>query len=182
MTQLLQPHEAAAKVGIGASTLRTWAPRYESFLSEYARRGRRAFTDRDIAVLKAIKAMADEGLTHEAIIARLPALDFPDEAPIADEAPSGDTSVQGAMQLVAVMATSHSAAIADTQQRLTQQDAVIYELRRDLEAVQRALDHALARLEALEGKVGSVGESMHRHSGPVNIWTRSASSVQTGKE
>ena len=173
MTQLFQPHEAAVKVGIGASTLRTWAPRYEQFLSEYARRGRRAFTERDVMVLRAIKGMADEGLTHEAIIARLPALDFPDEAPIADETPAGDGAAQGAtMALVQVMATSHSAAIADTQQRLTQQDAVILQLVRDLEAVQRALDHALARLEALEGKVSSVGDLMHRHSGPVNIWTR----------
>ena len=172
MSNLLQPHEAAKIIGIVPSTLRIWAPRYASFLSDYARRGRRTFTDRDIAVLKAIKAMTDENMQHADILARLPALDFPDESPVTEEAPGGDTSVQGAMQLVAVMATSHSAAIADTQQRLTQQDAVIYELRRDLEAVQRALDHALARLEALEGKVGSVGESMHRHSGPVNIWTR----------
>ena len=95
MTQLFQPHEAAAKVGIGTSTLRTWAPRYEKFLSEYAQRGRRAFTERDIAVLRAVKAMTDENLTHGDIMARLPALEFPDEAPIADETPAGDGAAQG---------------------------------------------------------------------------------------
>ena len=173
MTNLYQPHEAAKSIGIVPSTLRIWAPRYASFLSEYARRGRRTFTDRDIAVLKAIKGMTDENMQHADILARLPALDFPDEASVTEEAPSGDIGVQGAgMALVQVMATTHSAQLADTAQRLTQQDAVIHELRRDLEAVQRALDHALARLEALEGKVGSVGESMHRHTGPVTWFTR----------
>ena len=173
MTQLYQPNEAATKIGIADSTLRTWAPRYESFLSDYARRGRRTFTDRDIAVLRAVKEMADENMPHSEIAARLPALEFPDETPVTEETPPSDTTAQGAtMALVQVMATSHSAQLADTAQRLTQQDAVIHELRRDLEAVQRALDHALARLEALEGKVSSVGDSMHRHSGPVNLWTR----------
>lgn len=173
MSQLYQPHEAAAKIKIKPSTLRTWAPRYESFLSDYARRGRRTFTDRDIAVLQAVKKMTDENMQHTHILATLPALKFPDEAPVTEEAPDGDTGVQGAaMALVQVMATTHSAQLADTAQRLTQQDAVIHELRRDLEAVQRSLDHALARLEALEGKVGSVGDSMHRHTGPVTWFTR----------
>lgn len=173
MTYPYQPNEAAAKVGIADSTLRTWAPRYADFLSEYAKRGRRTFTERDIAVLRAVKAMTDENMPHEAIAARLPALDFPDEAPQAYETPAGDTGAQGAtMALVQVMATSHSAQLADAAQRITQQDAVILQLVRDLEALQRALDHVTARLEALEGKVNSVGEFMHGHTGPVRIWTR----------
>ena len=123
--------------------------------------------------MQAVKKMTDENMQHTHILATLPALKFPDEAPVTEEAPDGDTGVQGAaMALVQVMATTHSAQLADTAQRLTQQDAVIHELRRDLEAVQRSLDHALARLEALEGKVGSVGDSMHRHTGPVTWFTR----------
>lgn len=173
MTYPYQPSEAAAKIGIADSTLRTWAPRYTDFLSEYAKRGRRTFTERDLAVLRAVKDMAGQNMTHEAIAARLPALEFPDEAPIAQETPAGDAAAQGAtMALVQVMATSHSAQLADAAQRITQQDAVILQLVRDLEAVQRALDHVTARLEALEGKADSIGGFAHRHSGPVNIWTR----------
>ena len=179
MTRLYPPHEAAAKIEIADSTLRLWSPKYEKFLSEHAHRGRRTFTERDILVLQEVKKMADDNMPHSKIITALSAIKFPDEtdetpeSPVTEETPNSATAAQGAtMALVQVMATTHSAQLADTAQRLTQQDAVIHELRRDLEAVQRSLDHALARLEALEGKVSSVGDSMHRHSGPVNLWTR----------
>ena len=179
MTKLYQPHETAEMIGIGASTLRTWAPRYAEFLSDQANRGRRTFTPRDIAVLRAVKAMADENLTHDEIAARLPALDFPEDdlADLADETPASDAAAQGAT-VALVMATQQ---LSDQAQRLTQQDAqiaalteAVYTLRNDLAAVQRDLAAAERRIEALagtvaatEGKVDSVGETMHRHSGLV---------------
>ena len=179
MTKLYQPHETAEMIGIGASTLRTWAPRYAEFLSDQANRGRRTFTPRDIAVLRAVKAMADENLTHDEIAARLPALDFPEDdlADLADETPASDAAAQGAT-VALVMATQQ---LADQSQRLTQQDAqiaalteAVYSLRNDLarlqrdyDALQRVLEALEAKLAATEGKVDSVGEAMHRHSGLV---------------
>lgn len=183
MTRLYQPVDAAQMLGIASSTLRTWAPRYSEFLSDQANRGRRTFTPRDIAVLRAVKSMADENMTHDEIAARLPALEFPedDAADLADEAPAGDASAQGAT-VALVMATQQ---LADQSQRLTQQDAqiaalteAVYTLRNDLALMQRDLEAAQRRLDALgdtvagtEGKVDSVGEAMHRHTGPVSWFT-----------
>ena len=185
MSRLYQPSEVAAMLGVHPSTLRAWMPNYTGddakFLSEYANRGRRQFTARDVAVLKVIKQQLDENATHDEIVAKLPALveGIPEDdlADLADETPASDASAQGAT-VALVMATQQ---LSDQAQRLTQQDAqiaalteAVYTLRNDLALIQRDLAAAGRLLEALEaklaateGKVDSVGETMHRHSGLV---------------
>lgn len=103
MPPLTSPNDAAARLGIAPATLRSWAPLYDEFLSEYARRGRRQYTRRDLAILRTVKDLLDDRNTHDQVAVRLRAMDFgePDLAPAADEAPDasprarGDTSASG---------------------------------------------------------------------------------------
>ena len=169
----IKPVELARQLDVSTSTLRRWAGEFSEHLSKSASASdtRRRYTARDVAVLKRAQQLLDAGNTVTAVNDLLRLDDFPtEEADQAETAPMGDQTTTTA--LISLIGGQVVSAQADQAQRLTQQDAVIHELRRDLEAVQRALDHALARLEALEGKVGSVGDSMHRHTGPVQWFTR----------
>lgn len=98
MPPLTSPNDAAARLGIAPATLRSWAPIYDEFLSEYARRGRRQYTRRDLAILQAVKSMLDDRLKHDQVAARLRTMDFGEEdtAPAADEAPEAPGYAHGA--------------------------------------------------------------------------------------
>ena len=126
---LYSPPEAAQIVDIAEPTLRAWVAQHGALLSEYARRSkRRQYTERDVAVLHAIKSLLEANVKHGDIAEKIKTIDLPDEADddaIAQEAPRARASAAsdpGAMQLVAVQL---SAAQADQAQRLTGQDARI---------------------------------------------------------
>lgn len=89
MPPLTSPNDAAARLGIAPATLRSWAALYDEFLSEYARRGRRQYTRRDLAILRTVKDLLDDRNTHDQVGDLLRTMDFGEEdtAPAADEAP-----------------------------------------------------------------------------------------------
>lgn len=189
MPRLYSPPETAQLVGIAEPTLRSWATQHGDLLSEYARRAKRQYTTRDVAVLQAIKDLVAGGVEHSAVAGQIRTIPLPDEASeddAAQEAPrarasaSGDT---GTMQLVAVQL---SAAQADQAQRLTGQDARIADQaeqiadlrervarleaeaaaqRRDLDAHGRLLEALSQRLDDHAGQIGSVGGKAHGHEG-----------------
>lgn len=98
MPPLTSPNDAAARLGIAPATLRSWAPIYDEFLSEYARRGRRQYTRRDLAILRTVKDLLDDRNTHDQVAVRLRTMDFGEEdtAPAADEAPDAPEHAHGA--------------------------------------------------------------------------------------
>ena len=155
MPRLYSPPETAQLVGIAEPTLRSWATQHGDLLSEYARRAKRQYTTRDVAVLQAIKDLVAGGVEHGAVTEQIRTIPLPDEASeddAAQEAPRSRASAPGdpyrdaqsstgTMQLVAVQL---SAAQADQAQRLTGQDARIAD-----QAEQIAdLRERVARLEA----------------------------------
>lgn len=139
MPPLTSPNDAAARLGIAPATLRSWAPIYDEFLSDYARRGRRQYTQRDLAILRTVKNLLDDRNTHDQVADLLRTMDFgePDLAPAAEEAPEpapaakDDSSASGSTTSTALLVLSGQlvGAQQDQAQRLTAVEAQLADLR-----------------------------------------------------
>ena len=167
MPQLFSPKTTSAQLGIDESTLRAWAPLYAEFLSEYARRGRRQYTRRDLTILQAVRAMLDDRITHEQIPARLRAMDF-GEDDLADTAPDTSASAQGdtaaTTALVSLLGSQVITTQADQAQRLAAVEAQLADLRVTVARLE-ALVEALSRQQDSQAdQVASIGSAAHRHS------------------
>lgn len=82
MQEVFRPAEAAAKMGIPASTLRVYSTRFAEILAEMAsspplspegRPGHRLYTLRDLALLERAKSLLAKGMTYEQALAELKA-------------------------------------------------------------------------------------------------------------
>lgn len=163
MPTLTSPNDAAARLGIAPATLRSWAPIYDEFLSDYARRGRRQYTQRDLAILRTVKDLLDDRNTHDQVAVRLRTMDFgePDLAPAADDAPSSAadaTSASGQAEQTAstallVLSGQLGAVQQDQAQRITTLEHQVADLRVQVATL-------TAQLEALH-------DAQHDHPGIV---------------
>lgn len=180
MPALTSPNDAASLLGIAPATLRAWAPIYDEFLSEFARRGRRQYTRRDLAILQAVKSMLDDRLTHEQVAARLRTMDFGEEdtAPSAQAAPEPPGSARDANSASAQAEQTASTALLvlsgqvvgvqqDQAQRLAALETQVADLRVTVARMEAQADqlHRLQdQVDDLARQVQSIGSHMHDHS------------------
>ena len=157
MPTLTSPNDAAARLGIAPATLRSWAPIYDEFMSDYARRGRRQYTQRDLTILRTVKDLLDDRNTHDQVGDLLRTMDFgePDLAPAADEAPEpapaarDDSSASGqAEQTASTALLVLSGQVVGVQQDQAQRIT--------------ALEHQLADLRVMVATLTAQLET-HRH-------------------
>lgn len=186
MPPLISPTDAPALLGVSSATVRNWATIYSEFLSEYARKGRRQYTRRDLAVLRAVKGMLDDRLRHEEVVARLRTMDFGEEdtAPPAEEAPgapgaASDATSASSQALISLLGNQVVTVQADQAQRVANLETTVADLRERiarLEALVEALRDQVEDLrrqgESLSDQVGSVGVYMHDHAGLARIGLR----------
>ena len=192
MPRLYSPPEAAQLVGVAEPTLRAWVVQHVDLelLSDYAKQTkRRRYTTRDIAVLRAIKELVDNGVKHSEVADKIKTIPLPaedDEGDIAQEAMGARSSAASDPSTMQLVAVQLSAAQADQAQRLTGQDARIADqaeqladlrerlarleaeaesLRRDLDAQRRSQEALGQRLDDHAGQIGSVGDKVHWHEG-----------------
>ena len=95
-----QPAQVAALLGVNVGTIRRWTTAHSAHLSHSAAPvpgGRRKLTARDLEVLRAVAAMRDEGLTTDAINARLGGLTI-----AVPDSPSRPTEAQEEPQALAL--------------------------------------------------------------------------------
>lgn len=75
-TETYTPATAAVVLGVHANTVRAWTREYADVLSDSAQGRPRILTPRDVALLQHVAQLRADGLTQDAIIARL--RDVPD--------------------------------------------------------------------------------------------------------
>ena len=166
MPTLTSPNDAAAMLGIAPATLRSWAPLYDEFLSDYARKGRRQYTRRDLAVLQTVKDLLDDRNTHDQVGDLLRTMDFGEE----DTAPATDTAPRSAAD-----ATSASSALVHV---VTAQLAGVQQ---DQAARLAALEHQVSDLRVqvatLTAQLAQVAGAEHDHPAIVPTRRRRRSST-----